>query len=123
MPQEIMNISSRGIRAWALLFLLLNLVDIQYMFAGDWPQWRGPNRDGVSTETGLLKDWPSGGPHLVWKATGLGAGYSTVSVLGDRLYTTGDAADASQVLALNVSDGKKIWNSKLGKPGAPGWGG
>src|SRR4051812_36096524 len=44
--------------------------------SGDWPQWQGPDRNGVSRETGLLKSWPSGGPKLVWKATGLGGGFT-----------------------------------------------
>ena len=91
--------------------------------AADWPQFRGPNRDGISAEQGLLKEWPAGGPKLVWKTTGLGAGYSTVSVVGDRLYTSGDTPASSLVLALNASDGKQVWAAKLGKPGAPGWGG
>ncbi|MBI3416163.1 MAG: hypothetical protein HY043_12770, partial [Verrucomicrobia bacterium] len=47
--------------------------------SADWPQWRGPHRDGISTEKGLLQDWPAGGPPLAWKATGLGAGYATVA--------------------------------------------
>ena len=55
------------------------------LFAGDWPQFRGPNRDGVSTETGLLQSWPADGPPLAWTAKGLGGGYSTVSVAGDRV--------------------------------------
>lgn len=41
---------------------------------GEWPQWRGPNRDGVSTESGLLKNWPEGGPKLLWEIKGLGTG-------------------------------------------------
>ena len=61
---------------------------------GDWPQFRGPNRDDISRETGLLKDWPAGGPPLAWKATGLGDGYSGVSVIGDRIYTAGDKGEA-----------------------------
>jgi len=91
--------------------------------AADWPQFRGPKRDGVSAEQGLLKEWPEGGPKLMWKATGLGAGYSMVSVVGSRLYTSGDNSAFSLVLALNASDGKQVWAAKLGKPGAPGWGG
>ena len=89
----------------------------------DWPQWRGPNRDGLSTETGLLKNWPKEGPPLLWKATGLGAGFSGVSVAGQRIFTMGDQADANYVLALNRADGKILWSTKLGKAGAPGWGG
>jgi outer membrane protein assembly factor BamB len=91
--------------------------------AADWPQWRGPLRDGVCTETGLLKDWPAQGPKLVWKATGLGGGYSDVAVVGERIYTAGDRADASFVVALNRGDGKVVWSSRLGRQGAPGWGG
>jgi outer membrane protein assembly factor BamB len=90
---------------------------------GDWPQWRGPNRDGVSTETGLLRQWPLGGPPLVWKATGIGEGYATVSVAGNRLYTMGQDQAASSVHALNRADGKPVWSVKVGKSGAPGWGG
>ena len=85
--------------------------------AADWPQWRGPHRADICTETGLLKTWLEGGPKLVWKATGLGAGYSGVSVVGDRLYTMGDSEDASEVRALNPADGQILWSAKVGKPG------
>src|SRR5688572_25809539 len=54
-----------------------------------WPQWRGPNRDGVSTETGLLRAWPAAGPTLAWKASGLGSGFSSVSVVNGRVFTMG----------------------------------
>src|SRR5437870_5149834 len=69
---------------------------------GDWPQFRGPNRDGLSAETGLLQQWPAGGPTLAWKATGLGSGYSTLSIVGNRIFTIGDKGDSSFGLALNV---------------------
>ncbi|HOX02091.1 MAG TPA: PQQ-like beta-propeller repeat protein [Candidatus Paceibacterota bacterium] len=86
--------------------------------SADWPQWRGPNRDGVSAEKGLLKAWPAGGPRLLWKTVGIGSGFGSVSVLGNRLYTTGEGADQSRVLALNVADGKIVWTSSpLGKKG------
>ncbi len=91
--------------------------------AADWPQWRGPNRDGISTETGLIDLIPSEGPKLVWKSTGLGAGFSTVSVAAGRIYTCGDRPDSSFVFAMDVKDGKQVWAARLGKPGAPGWGG
>src|SRR5262245_58700347 len=88
--------------------------------AGDWPQWRGPQRDGISPESGLLKEWPAGGPPLVWKAKGLGAGYSSVAVVGEHIYTSGDGPDASFLSALNRQDGKPQWVAKLGKAGEPG---
>ncbi len=83
----------------------------------DWPQWRGPQRNGISTETGLLKEWPTNGPTLAWKATGLGAGFSSVSVVGDQIVTAGDFADSSYIVALKKSDGAVAWKAKLGKTG------
>jgi outer membrane protein assembly factor BamB len=87
--------------------------------AGDWPQWRGPKRDGVSTETGLLKTWPPKGPPLAWKATGVGAGYSSVSIADGRIFTMGDGPDSSFVHALDLN-GKHLWSARLGKPGGGG---
>ncbi len=89
----------------------------------DWPQWRGPNRDGVSADTALLKQWPSGGPALAWKATGLGAGFSSLAVTGGRIFTIGDQRGSSFVVGINAGNGRSLWSAKLGKPGAPGWGG
>ncbi len=91
--------------------------------SSDWSQWRGPNRDGLSAETALLKQWPKDGPPLLWKATGLGAGFSGVSIAGQRIFSMGDQTNGSHVLALNRADGKILWSTKLGKAGAPGWGG
>ena len=59
--------------------------------AADWPQWRGPKRDGISQESGLLQKWPEGGPPLAWKATGLGEGFASVAVAGGRVITQGQA--------------------------------
>ena len=83
----------------------------------DWPQWRGPNRDNVSTETGLLKQWPEKGPPLAWKAAGIGKGYSSVSVAGDRIFTMGDAGDSAYVHCLELNGGKKAWSVKVGRSG------
>ena len=97
--------------------LLVVATFLSHAHASDWPQWRGPNRDNVSTETALKQDWPRGGPPLVWKATGLGDGYSTVAVVGERLFTIGDRRDASFVTAVNAANGQAVWATKLGKPG------
>ena len=85
---------------------------------GQWPQWRGPNRDGKSPETGLLKQWPEAGPALAWKATGIGTGYSSVAVVGGRVFTMGDLADGEHVIALNVADGKPAWSVKVAPKGS-----
>ena len=99
-----------------VLVVLLALVAAGSAFATDWPGWRGPNRDGVSTETGLLQEWPAGGPRLIWKAEGIGAGLSSVAVVGDRIYTMGDKGGAQHVLALNKADGTIVWSAKVGPP-------
>lgn len=104
--------------AGAVLFLSLTSAVIAA--PGDWPQFRGPNRDGASAETGLLQELPPGGPPLAWKTAGLGVGYSTVAVVGDRIYTTGEDSEVCSVVALNAADGKKVWSARLGKAGAPG---
>jgi outer membrane protein assembly factor BamB len=97
--------------------LTLGFTSIAFGATGDWPQWRGPKRDGVSTETGLLKEWPAKGPPLAWKASGLGRGYSSVSVVGNQIFTMGDGADSSFVHAFNLADGKIQWSEKVGKTG------
>ena len=92
--------------------------------AVDWPQFRGPNRDGVSTEKGLLQSWPPEGPPLAWSTKGLGGGYSTVSVAKDRIYTLGNQQDKekkrgrlSYLVALNRADGKVLWTAEVGPAG------
>lgn len=88
--------------------------------AADWPQWRGPNRDGISQEKGLLKDWPQEGPKLLWKLNDIGTGYSTPSVVGDRLFLmANEGLENEFVGAYAVQDGKKIWTTRLGLVGNP----
>lgn len=79
--------------------------------AGDWPQFRGPNRDGISAETGWVADWPASGPKVVWKAD-VGVGYSAVSVVGDRLYTMGNADGRDRVWCLEAATGKEVWSHR-----------
>ncbi|MCS6777122.1 MAG: PQQ-binding-like beta-propeller repeat protein [Chloroherpetonaceae bacterium] len=79
----------------------------------DWPQWRGENRDGISRETGLLKQWPEGGPKLLWKATGLGEGYATPSVAKGRIYGMGLRGDKEVVWALDAANGKEVWHTPI----------
>jgi outer membrane protein assembly factor BamB len=88
--------------------------------ANDWPQWRGPERNGISKETGLLRAWPKDGPKLLWKAGSAGTGYSTPAVVGDRIYLLGnEGLEDESVRALSTSDGKQIWTARLGKAGNP----
>ena len=81
----------------------------------DWPQWRGPRRDGIWDEKGLLQSWPEGGPKLVWKIGGLGRGWSSPIVVGKTLYITGDLDEDLVIFALDVRDGSVRWKAKNGQ--------
>ena len=88
--------------------------------AADWPQWRGPARTGISTETGLLREWPTAGPRLVWRIDNVGDGFSTPSVVGDRLYIIANEGMQNELVkALNVADGKTVWSTRIGRVGNP----
>jgi outer membrane protein assembly factor BamB len=100
--------------------LAINLCLVTNTYADDWPQWRGPTRNGLSKETGLLKEWPKDGPKLLWQLKDIGTGYSTPAVVGERLYVLGNKGlDNEFVQALAVKDGKQIWTARLGKVGNP----
>ncbi len=80
--------------------------------ASDWPQWRGPARDGVSPEKGLLRQWPKGGPELVWTFEKAGRGYSGPAIVGGIVYTMGARDDDEYVLAIDAR-GKELWATKI----------
>jgi outer membrane protein assembly factor BamB len=80
----------------------------------DWPQYRGPNRDDVSAETGLLKSWPAGGPPLLWTFANAGVGLSGPAIVGDRLYTTGGRGEVEYLIAIDVKSGKEAWALPIG---------
>jgi outer membrane protein assembly factor BamB len=95
-------------------FIAFNLI------AADWPQWRGPDRNGTSSERGLLQEWPPDGPPLLWTATRLGRGYSTPSVVGDRIYLlANEGIENEYVQALRTRDGQRLWTTRIGNVGNP----
>ena len=99
---------------------LVAVLALSPAFAADWPQWRGPERTAISQETGLLQEWPEGGPKLLWEVHDLGDGYATPSVVGDHVYMLGNRGmDNEYVQALAISDGKVVWSTKIGKVGNP----
>jgi outer membrane protein assembly factor BamB len=81
--------------------------------APDWPQWRGPRRDGISVETGLLQSWPEGGPSLLWEVSGIGRGYSSPIVVGDRVYITGDQGKDLAISVFTLA-GQPQWKTTNG---------
>lgn len=84
-----------------------------------WPQWRGPDRTGISSDKGLLQTW-DGMPPLVWKAEGLGAGFSSITVADGRIYTMGDRDGRMAVVALSLDNGKILWATPIGDVWEPG---
>jgi outer membrane protein assembly factor BamB len=81
-----------------------------------WPEFHGPNRDSICTETSLLKEWPADGPKLLWRCEGMGSGMSTVSIAGGKIYTTGDLKDKGQCLiCLDLKTHQKLWATPVGE--------
>jgi hypothetical protein len=97
-----------------IVFLFLFAAEAMAQPGANWPQWRGPNRDGISKESGLLKQWPAEGPPLVWKAVGAGRGYSSFSVASGKLYTLGLRGDREFVIAFDIANGKEAWATAHG---------
>ena len=90
--------------------------------AGNWPQWRGPERTDVSNETGLLKSWPAGGPKRVWLFQNAGRGYSGPAIVGTNLFTIGAREGIEYLLALDAEAGKELWAAKVGEELKNGYG-
>jgi outer membrane protein assembly factor BamB/precorrin-6B methylase 2 len=82
--------------------------------AGYWPQWRGPLRDNVSSDFGLLQEWPVGGPPLIWRTDGIGLGIASVAVAQGSIYTLGSADNYEQVIALDEATGELRWRAAIG---------
>jgi outer membrane protein assembly factor BamB len=91
----------------------------QSTIAGEWPQWRGPNRDAVSSDTGLLDVWPEDGPPLAWTARGLGRGMSSVAVADGRILTMGKRDEGFSLIALDDESGEELWATPIGGDGDP----
>jgi outer membrane protein assembly factor BamB len=105
-------------RCCSLLAALLAAFSFSSLLAAEWPQWRGPNRDGKSSETGLLDAWDSDGPPLLWKTQGLGAGYSSVAVAQGKIYTMGTIKGQESIIAVDMT-GKRLWATPLGSGNEP----
>ena len=90
--------------------------------AADWPQWRGPNRDDNNTETGLLKEWPAGGPKRAWLFENAGMGYAGFSVAGGKLFVNGTRDNSEVLIALDANTGKELWAAPIGSIYPNDWG-
>ena len=84
---------------------------------GEWSRWRGPNGDGLSAETGLLREWPAEGPPLVWQAKGFGSGYASVAISAGKVFTLGKKDGQTHLIAADVKDGNVLWSTPIGDSG------
>jgi outer membrane protein assembly factor BamB len=115
-----MNLQRMNTNSIKTSLALLVVGMANFVTASDWPQWRGPQRNGISQETGLLKEWPADGPKLLWKVSELGRGYAAPSVVGDRIYVLGNEGLENEfVQALSAADGKRLWSTRIGNVGNP----
>jgi outer membrane protein assembly factor BamB len=101
----------------SLLAATLAIVTAAVAVAADWPQWRNADRSAVSKETGLLREWPEGGPALRWKATDIGTGYSSPSVVDGKVFLQTTDGNKESALCLDEKTGEKVWKSEIGKVG------
>lgn len=109
---------SQFCRSFLVLFCglgVLNAAHAAGKSSGDWNQYRGSTRDNLSQETGLAERWPEGGPELLMTLTGLGEGYSSVSLVGDLMYTMGNLDGIEQILALDRTTGTVVWKARSGE--------
>ena len=103
-----------------LLLIGAIVFSLSMLQGASWPQWRGPGRDGISKETGLLPQWPAEGPKLLWHLDDIGDGYSTPAVVEDQIYLiSNEGMDNEFVQALDVENGEQIWAARLGNVGHP----
>ncbi|MFM7112929.1 MAG: PQQ-binding-like beta-propeller repeat protein [Planctomycetota bacterium] len=97
--------------------ILVLMLTVSIAPSADWPQFRGPGRDGVSAATGLARTWPQSGPGVLWKSEGLGEGFSSVSIAGNLICTMGDIEKQCHVVGIDRETGKVLWKTAIGKDG------
>lgn len=91
----------------------LTLFNPTGVHAGDWKQWRGEGRQAHSPDTGLLKEWPEGGPKRAWLFENCGKGYSGPSIADGKIFILGGREDMTQLICLNEADGKELWATDI----------
>ena len=111
---------------YLLTFFPSLIISSMFLNGGDWPSWRGAGRDDISTEKGLLKSWPSGGPEKVWMTNDAGIGYAGFSVSNGALYTMGAFGGKEKLIAYRAvssnPNNKKVWELEVGELLTNGWG-
>ena len=104
----------KHVKSVLLTILILGLCATMSVSAGDWPQYLGPDQNGTSTETGLMKKWPAGGPKQLWEQP-VGLGYSCMTVSDGRIFTMGQPDGQIWAYAFDANTGKQIWKILVNK--------
>ena len=104
-----------------IIFILFFTVGLG-LSADDWQQWRGPNRDGISREIGLLQAWPSAGPERIWLSRDIGIGYSAPVVAEGKIFIMGTKDGKEQLFAKEAKGGKTLWTAPMGGILSNNWG-
>jgi len=105
-----------------LVLAAVALGAVHPLAAADWPQWRGANRVGHSPDAAILAPWPKDGPKRVWLFEDAGIGYSSFSIVGDRLFTMGGRGETEHVICVDTATGKELWATSLGPIYENQWG-
>ena len=106
----------------ALLTLMVGHGSASCASLGDWPQWRGPQRDDLSNEQGLLTQWPEEGPPRLWMFEDCGVGYSGPAIVGNSLYLMGARNGQTEMICLDVTSGAELWSVALSNEYNNDWG-
>ncbi|MCB1121338.1 MAG: PQQ-binding-like beta-propeller repeat protein, partial [Verrucomicrobiae bacterium] len=109
-------------KRFSALLALSVFIAPQFLFALDWPQFRGPERTGVSRETGLLQAWPEGGPKQVWLSRDIGLGYSGPAIADGKVFILGASENKEYIFCLDEKTGKVLWKTSLGGMLENAWG-
>ena len=106
-----------GIYKYGLLFLIL-FIDLLYVSAQDWPQFLGPDRNGISDQKGLLRSWPQNGPEVLW-TTSLGPGYGGPVIKDDKVYLLDRDDKTGDIMrCFDFNNGKQLWSYSYDAPGS-----
>lgn len=107
-------------RSWLASALAITATTSLLAADTDWPTWRGPKRDAISNEKGLLASWPEDGPPLAWRIDNvLGNGMSSIAISGGKIFTMGRIDGDECLICLDQKDGKLLWKTELGTQGEP----
>lgn len=113
---------SNFLRVALVCSIALMLLAPPVLAENSWPQWQGPNRNGLNEESGLMQSWPEGGPKLVWMSRAGGEGYAGPAIVDGKLYTMGSREGEEQVIVLDIETGDEVWSAAIGPEAKHGWG-